>query len=209
LYFVFLLVSTSFFDSATPFDERILAPMVAILCLHISLVSYALWLSRSRWGAATAVAAALAVLLPALTGASCLVPRIAELYRFQDRGSSLAKLTDEFREILPILRALPPDGVIYSNVASEIYLVSGRSARDLPVVRGYTDARPRTEREIADQVRELWEQVSGSGGLAVYRLRHKTLHDLSLIWWDDLSLRLPLKTVLHSDAFAVLEATGP
>lgn len=208
-YLIFLIVATSLFDAATPFDERILAPVVAILCLHISLVSAWLWLKMPRWGALAALGAALVILLPALTGASRLAPLITALYKFQDQGSSLAKLTDDYQEVLPSLRELSPESVIYSNVASDIYLVSGRSARDLPVIRGYTDARVRTEGEIAVQVGELWDQVRHSRGLVVYRLRHRTLHDLSLIWWEDLCRRVPLKTMLRSDAFLVLKATGP
>jgi hypothetical protein len=126
------------------------------------------------------------------------------LYNSQDAGNSLAKLREDYRDIIPILRALPPDRVIYTNVASDIYMVSGRYARDLPEVRGHTDARPRTEEEISAQVRDLSEQVSGSGGgLVVYHLRNRTLSDLSFIWWDDLSRRVPMTLVFHSEAFAV------
>jgi hypothetical protein len=200
-YAVFLLISTSLFDEATPFDERLLAPMIVILCLHVGLVCDWLWLSRPRWRAAAAL---LVVLAPSAYGARVLMPRVVTLYRFREEGGSLAKLKGDYRDILPILRSLPSDGVIYSNVASEIYLVSGKYARTLPVVQGYTDARPRTEREVAAQVHYLWERISGSDGMVVYRLRHKTLSDLSFISQDDLCRRVPLTEKFHSSTFVVL-----
>ena len=201
-YLIFLLVSISLFDFATPLDERMLAPAVVLLCLHLTLT--ASWLSSAgRWRAGP-LAGVLLVLVPCGVGAMRLIPRTAALYGNEDAAKSISKLRGDFRDILPLLRMLPASGVVYSNVANDIYLVSDRGARNLPTVRGYTDARPRTEQEISAQVQALARNVGGSGGLVIYRLRPETLLDRSLIGCHELCRRVPLKQVFRSRGFLVL-----
>jgi Dolichyl-phosphate-mannose-protein mannosyltransferase len=202
-YGVLLLVTTSLLDASTPFDERLLAPAAAILCMHLALVSGWLWRRWRRWGP---IAATLLVLAPAVTGARRLLPRTFQLYRFQDQGNSLAKLKNDYQDVIPLLEALPPGSAIYSNVPSDIYLVSRKYALDLPIVRGKTDARQRTEAEVSSQVGDLWRQVSASRGLVLYHLRGRTLSDLSMIWWDELIRRVPLIEIFRSDSFVVYAA---
>lgn len=199
-YAISLFATVSFLDSSTPFDDRLLAPAIVLLCLHIALVSGWLALRWPRWGAAAGLLLALS---PALSGARRLLPQTIALYRSPEAGTSVSKVRQDYREVIPVLQALPPGSTIYTNVASDLFFVSGRHALNLPLVRGYTDSRPRTEAEIAEQVRELQQRLSESAGLVVYRLRNRTLSDLSEIWWDDLARRMPLRPVLRSDAFAV------
>ncbi|MDQ2777771.1 MAG: glycosyltransferase family 39 protein [Acidobacteriota bacterium] len=204
-YVILLLVSISLVDTATPLDERLLAPVVVILCLHLTLISSWLWTTRSRLLAACA---GFLVLTPCCVGMMHLLPETAALYKHKDQGRSLAELRDDFRDILPALDKLPADAPIYSNVAKEIYLVSGRQARDLPTTKGYTDGRPRTEAEISAQVRDLKKEITRSNGLVIFDLRPKTLFDQSLIGRNELSQRISLEEVLQSPGFAVYKERG-
>jgi hypothetical protein len=202
-YLGLLLVSISLIDEATPLDERLLAPVVVIVCLHLTLVCAWLW---NRKSPLLAACAGLLILTPCCVGMMHLFPETAALYNHKDQGRSLAELREDFRQILPALDKLPPGAPIYSNVAREIYLVSGRPAKDLPTVKGYTDGRTRTEAEISAQVHELERELAGSGGLVIFQLRPKTLFDLSLINRSDLLRRVPLEEVLRSPGFLVYSA---
>jgi hypothetical protein len=198
-YLGFLVISVSLFDVATPLDERILAPAVAILCVQVSLIASWMWARSLRASAATASLLVLSVGVVGITRLAAQVTAAAH----EGLGTSMAGLEEDFQDVLPVLRSLPLGTVIYSNVASEIYLVSGKHARNLPMVVGYTDARPRTEVEIAAQVRELAVTAGRSGAFVVYRLRRKTLFDLATIDRDELCRRISLTEVFRSPKFAV------
>jgi len=205
-YIGLLVVSISFFDRATPLDERLLTPAIVLLCIHLTLVCSWLWSRPSR---AVRIAAAIFVLLPCCVGLMRLLPETAVLYKFENQGHSVSELRDDFRNVLPILRGLPANATIYSNVANDIYLVSNRAARNLPTVDGYTDGRPRTEAEISAQVGGMEKTLSASGGLVIYELRRPTLFDLSLIRGDDLCRRIPLKAVFRSGKFIAYRIVTP
>jgi hypothetical protein len=204
-YLVLLLVSISLVDTATPLDERLLGPVIVILCLHLTFICSWLCARRSRLLAACA---GFLTLTPCCVGMMHLLPETAALYKHKDQGRSLSELREDFRDVLPVLDKLPPGTPIYSNVAKEIYLVSGRQAQDLPTVTGYTDGRPRTEAEISAQVRDLQKEIAGSNGLVIFDLRPKTLFDQSLIDRNELLQRIPLEQVLLSPRFAVFKQRG-
>ena len=205
-YIGLLLISISFFDQATPLDERLLAPAVVLLCMHLTLVCSWLWSRPSR---TVRIAAVVFFLLPCCVGLMRLLPETAVLYKFENQGHSVSELRDDFRNLLPILRGLPASATIYSNVANDIYLLSSRPARNLPTVNGYTDGRPRTEAEITAQVSGMASTLSASGGLVIYELRHPTLFDLSLIRGGDLRRRIPLKEVFRSGRFIAYRIVTP
>lgn len=202
-YVILVLISISLFDGATPLSERLLAPVIVIACAHIALIACWIWSHRRPFGM---LAAAGLVLFPSAAGLARVLPQVVSLYQYEEQGNSIAKLRNDFAEIIPILQTLPSAAPVYSNVPHEIYLVTGRPARALPVVKGYTDEQPRTEAAISSQVHELAEGISRLHGLVLYKVRTKTLFDLSFIDSDQLFDRLPLSLKFASQKFVIYGA---
>ena len=93
--------------------------------------------------------------------------------------------------------------MVYSNVPSYVYLVSGRHSSALPTVKGYTDDRVRTTGEIAAQVSELTSRIRISHGIVVYSLDSSGLFVTSLIDSSKLLQRIALKELFRSRSFVV------
>jgi 4-amino-4-deoxy-L-arabinose transferase-like glycosyltransferase len=198
-YLVFLLVSMSLFDAATPFDDRILAPAVALICILTALLVGMAWEGSSRIGR---VATALVL----LAGVSVEAAHARAVLKISAQAWSAEHLRGEYSAILPLVQRLPKSAAIYTNVPFELYLVSGRNARTLPRVIGYTDLTPKSPQEISASVSEMQDQVRSTGGLIIYQLRTPTLWDAGLITQRELKEKLPtLVQVDGQRGFAVYQ----
>lgn len=197
-YLLFLLVSMSLFDAATPFDDRILAPAVALICiLGTMLVAMAWERSSSRLGR-------VATALMLLAGVSVEASHARAVLKISAQAGSAEHLRAQYSALLPTIQRLSKNAAIYSNVPFDLYLVTGRNARTLPRLVGYTDLKPRSSQEVATQIGEMRDQLKRTGGLVIYKVRPPTLWDEGLISTQDLKQRLPeLVQVSAQPGFAV------
>ncbi len=197
VYIGFLFVSISFFDAATPFDERILAPALLLMCVLFALAGCALWES-GRWvGRIFAVA----LLLVSMTFGAA---HATAFLRASAQTRSTASLQRQYSALLPMIDALPKNAVIFSNVPFDIYLATGRHARTVPRVVGYTELKPLSQAQVEARVRSMRDQVEKSNGLIVYKRRPPTLWDAGLLKEPELQREVPgLVKVSTSGPFAV------
>lgn len=198
-YLVFLLISISLFDAATPFDDRILAPAVALICILAALLIGMAWERSSRLGR---IAGALILLACISVEAS----HARAVLRISAQAGSAEHLRQEYKAILPVVQRLPKAAAIYTNVPFGLYLVTGRNARSLPRVVGYTDLKPRSAQDISAHVAEMQNQVRTTGGLIIYKIRTATLWDAGLITQKDLKEKIPtLVQIDGQPGFAVYQ----
>ena len=123
-YFLALVATMTFFDPATRFQLRILAPVFVSLIL---LLAYALTkLAARERGRFAAAALAAAVLVASTMGQ---VETVSDLRR---GGQVYANERWFDAKVLPVLRELPADVAIHTNQPGVVYLHVGRPAWLLP-----------------------------------------------------------------------------
>jgi hypothetical protein len=201
-YLSFVFVSISFFDSATPLDDRILAPVVALMCVLIAILCRSMW---ERAGRICQIGTLGILLLCGVFGLRhtwILVESSLETH-------SATALKQAYEPLLPVLDALHTGAAIYSNEPFEIFLVTGRSARTVPRAVGYSDFKPLLATQVDASVRDMRDQLAKTRGLIVYRMRPPTHWDSGLLTPSDLTKRLPNLVQLQGRGEFSLYAFNP
>ena len=153
-YIVFLMLSISFLDRATPLDGRILLPATWSLMM-ILLVLLHLLLRQNR-----SIAAVYMVVLFAFFWIRFLfdaTPLLADLNR---EGIDLARPEILYNKTLDFVRTeVPQEKVVYSNTPWTVSLVSKRNVRYMPSKTAYTSGvvNQNYDKEltaIAEQIKE-------------------------------------------------------
>jgi hypothetical protein len=184
-YLIFLVVSISFLDAATPLNGRILAPVfVATLVLALCGVRAGLLAWR---GSLPAILAVLLALIFAFVYARDTSQWVRE--RAAVGGAGFGSLAWRQSETMRHVRELPADARIYSNGRDAIYLLTGRATRWIPAP---VDAETRARRpDYAPEIEEIRAALRAE--------------DAALVWFDliswrwylppasDLSRRLPIR----------------
>jgi len=168
-YLVFLVVSISFLDAATPLNGRILSPVfVATLVLALCGVRAAI---RAGRGSVPAILAALLALIFTLAYARDTSEWVRD--RAAVGGAGFGSLAWRQSETMRRVTEFPADAPIYSNGRDAIYILTGRATRWFPPP---VDAETREPRP--DYAREI------EGIRAALRAQ-----DASLVWFDLISWR--------------------
>jgi hypothetical protein len=124
----------TFFDAATPFELRIIAPV--FVCLLILLVYFGMWLNGKR-------REGVVVLTVALLGLSFYKQSVV-LERWSRGGIGYASFQWYDSPALAFLRDLPEGTAIYTNEPGAVYLYTGRGAYVLPSRYDSATAQQRT-----------------------------------------------------------------
>jgi hypothetical protein len=198
VYAAFLAVSLSFFDAATPLDDRILLPVfVAGLVVSLNLCGDAI-ASRRPLAVAAACGAILIVTVGQVAGGASAAAAGYE------RGLGFSSTKWQRSPTLAQVSALVPGALVYSNVPEAIYLRTGSDARPLPRRTIQVVKRPNEgfERELAEVSSTLRERC----GVVVY-FRDLT-DNSSIVPARMLEDRLSLRAGWSGDDGVILEVPG-
>jgi hypothetical protein len=137
-YLAFLAVSISFFDAATPLDDRILSPV------YVAGVVVTLWWARELRPVVArrpALARLLAAVLIVFTGA--VLAQAARLGAASySNGWGFSSTSWQGSPTIQRLKQLPETVLVYSNAPEIVYLQTGRAAHALPRQWSAMNQRP-------------------------------------------------------------------
>jgi hypothetical protein len=128
VYVVTVLASISLFDAATPLDVRILSPLYAALVPAVVGGLAVWWVSRPAHDKALHVAAAVVIVVVALTGVRALTTATGS----QDSRLGYAAPHWKRAALMRHLDTLPRGTWVVTNAPEAVYLTTGRAARGLP-----------------------------------------------------------------------------
>ena len=179
IYLFFLVVSISFLDANTPLDNRILSPVyVTFLILAIYLVSRFVYHRKSiLW---RLVLVGLVSVLFLLYAASS----VQFMRASRTNGIGFSSPVWKNSALLAVIRALPLDMAIHSNVPEAINLHTGRPATRLP--RVYELSAQKSNLEFESELLAVGEQMAGEHALIAYfnqpgRSDNPSLEDIEVI----------------------------
>jgi hypothetical protein len=152
-----ILASMTFFDAATKFKIRILAPV--FVSLLILLVAFGIWLrKKSR---------PLALAGVILTLALSVYKQSITLRHWSQGGFGYASFQWYDSQAMAYLRNLPEGISIYTNEPAAVYLYTGRGARVLP--SRYDSATARERAGFSDGVAAMQADIlQGRAVLALF-----------------------------------------
>ncbi|NLG27741.1 MAG: hypothetical protein GX557_07495 [Chloroflexi bacterium] len=160
VYAVALLVSISWFDAHTPLDDRILAPAycAGLICVLSTLGV----LLRRAHGSLALVASALALTLCGLSATA----NVAYVLKLHRDGAGYASRMWTTSPLMQLVRELPSDTPLVSNVPDGVYVLTGRPAAWLPyeVHAGTQQANT----AFGDELRALAADYGARNGRLVY-----------------------------------------
>jgi hypothetical protein len=156
-YLAAIVASMTFFDAATKFRLRILAPV--FVCLLILLVYAGIWLRKRNRGVVIA-------LTLVLLGFSFYEQNIT-VSTWARSGIGYASFQWYDSEAMAYLRELPGDVMIFTNEPAAVYLYTGRGAYVLP--SGYDSARAEFLPGFEEGVMRMQDEINaGRAVLAIF-----------------------------------------
>lgn len=161
VYLVFLGLSITLFDPATPINYRIMSPVqaVAFLCLVCA--------ATVRWRMSGRLGRALLVGLSAWMLAGQARESLDLMQRLRVDGQGIAARSWRMSGLLSAVRELP-DTPIYTNVLAQVYFLGGRYAFAIPWKIDVLTGEPRMEFDF--EIDLMRQRVRDQGGfLVLYR----------------------------------------
>lgn len=128
IYIAMTLFSISFYDAATAFEHRILIPIYLSVML---LLLAGLGRLYQRKGLEPKLIVAALLLVAAW---STYAGGKAQVYQLSRDGLGYANTTLRGSEVIDVIKAMPPDLILYSNEPQLIYLVANRIVYMTPVI---------------------------------------------------------------------------
>jgi len=155
LYLFSLLVSRSFFDSSTQWEQRILSPLYIISALLTLIVLWnGLHLERYNWRKIILVALLLLLFI------SYLPISIDFLSKSYTEGFGFTGLAWQNSPTMQILKHFPPDSLFYSNNATAIYFVLGKPANGIP--ERYDSVKAQARSDYKENLTRMRQQLQQS-----------------------------------------------
>ena len=133
-YITSTLLSMTFFDAATPFELRIIAPV--FVCLLILLAYFGMWLKDKR--------RELVIVLTLILLGFTFYKQSVVFERWSRGGMGYASFQWYDSQAMAFLRALPEGVAIYTDEPGAVYLYTGRGASVLPSRFDSATAQART-----------------------------------------------------------------
>lgn len=161
LYNAFLILSISFFDRATPLDDRIL--LSSIWCLILLMVRLVDW--SLSWDVRVAQWSCYALICWfSVRGVWDTAPRLVTWGR---EGYLLACREVLYDDVLRHVRmSLKPGVRVYSNVSWTVWLACRREVRQLPMRVDYTSGVPSADYSAV--LRQISDEVLSGAAVVVY-----------------------------------------
>lgn len=161
-YLSSIFVTMTWFDAATKFQLRIIAPVFVSLLTMLVFLGYWLWQKQKTHWRVTSIVLALSIFALSIHGIS------AAITQLRKGGQGYASFRWFDSEAMEFLRGLPEDTRIYSNQVGPVYLYTGRAGYVLPDLVDAVTGLPRGRYE--EGVADLKEDVlSGEAALALFR----------------------------------------
>jgi 4-amino-4-deoxy-L-arabinose transferase-like glycosyltransferase len=171
-YLLSIVVSMTFFDAATKFVPRILAP--AFISLQVAFVVCLAALEKQLPG--IWVKRTFLVLLMGLVLVPSLIGLTSAMSAYRVDGQGYASTDWRFRLMMEV-RNLPPETAIYTNSPPAIYLIHARASRVIPTP---VDSATTLERDhYQDSLDEMNTEILA--GRAVLVLLHPSAYELKAI----------------------------
>jgi len=139
-YGIFLLISISLFDQATPLDRRVLFPAYPLVLVMGSIVVANWWQSTRLNGLRSLLAIGLV-----LGAGRYTVESIETLVMLRRDARGFAAAAWRQGEAIDYLRRLPTGKHIYTNEPEAIYYLLGRGAYIVPIRRDGVTGQDRTD----------------------------------------------------------------
>lgn len=161
-YLSSLIVTMTWFDAATKFQLRIVAPVFVSLLIMLAFFGVWLWQKQKTLWRAAVIVLALCIFTLSVQAMS---GTIAQLRK---GGQGYASFRWFDSEAMQFLRGLPEGARIYSNQVGPVYLYTGRAGYVLPDLVDAVTGLPRGRYE--EGIAELQQDVlSGEAVLALFR----------------------------------------
>jgi hypothetical protein len=161
-YLSSIFVTMTWFDAATKFQLRIIAPVFVSLLTMLVFLGYWLWQKQKTHWRVTSIVLALSIFALSIQGMS------AAITQLRKGGQGYASFRWFDSEAMEFLRGLPEGTRIYSNQVGPVYLYTGRAGYVLPDLVDAVTGLPRGRYE--EGVADLKEDVlSGEAALALFR----------------------------------------
>jgi hypothetical protein len=161
-YGLFLVVSKSFFDAATPFSERILSPpfIAALLAGVFILNGILLDRKKRRW-------------VPPLIATLCVffvfsasVQSFTFMKKHYNNPMGYSHPAWKSSETIQKVRTLAPGILIISNAPDAVYLLTGRPSGSIP--SKIDSGTLRINESYPSEIEELKRKLQHKGGVVVY-----------------------------------------
>ena len=157
-YIASILASMTLFDAATPFELRILSPV--LVCLLILLVYFGVWLKDKR--------REVVIVLTLIVLGFSFYKQSVVFDRWSKGGMGYASFQWYDSEAMAFLRTLPDDVTIYTNEPGAVYLYTDRGSAVLPDRYDSATAQARTGFE--EGVARLQAEINaGRAVMALFR----------------------------------------
>jgi 4-amino-4-deoxy-L-arabinose transferase-like glycosyltransferase len=175
-YLSSIVVTMTWFDAATKFQPRIIAPLFLSLLTMLVLFGYWLWQKQTIPWRATTVILALCV---ASLSIHSMTATVTQLRR---GGVGYASFRWFDSEAMEFLRGLPEGTRIYTNQVGPVYLYTGRPGYVLPDLVDAVTGLPRGRYE--EGIAELKADIlSGNAVLALFRFGSAD-EDIQTVYMD-------------------------
>jgi 4-amino-4-deoxy-L-arabinose transferase-like glycosyltransferase len=159
VYLPFLAVSISFFDANTPLDYRILSPIFVIGLIWLLAAAPRPFQAPSTFRLALAL-----LLLLFLAGQAW--PTFGWARQASREGLGFHHRYWQESELMAQVKQLPEESLIYSNGASAVYFLTGRSVSGLP--RKIEATTQLTNEQYPAQMAALRGRLAAEQGVVVY-----------------------------------------
>ncbi|WKZ36447.1 MAG: phospholipid carrier-dependent glycosyltransferase [Anaerolineales bacterium] len=161
-YLSSLIVTMTWFDAATKFQLRIVAPVFVSLLIMLAFFGVWLWQKQKTLWRAAVIVLALCIFTLSVQAMS------GTMAQLRKGGQGYASFRWFDSEAMQFLRGLPEGARIYSNQVGPVYLYTGRAGYVLPDRVDAVTGLPRGRYE--EGIAELQQDVlSGEAVLALFR----------------------------------------
>ncbi len=161
-YLSSLIVTMTWFDAATKFQLRIVAPVFVSLLIMLAFLGVWLWQKQKTLWRAAVIVLALCIFTLSVQAMS------GTMAQLRKGGQGYASFRWFDSEAMQFLRGLPEGARIYSNQVGPVYLYTGRAGYVLPDLVDAVTGLPRGRYE--EGIAELQQDVlSGEAVLALFR----------------------------------------
>lgn len=151
VYLAFLFTSLAFVDPATPLDDRILSP---IYLLAIIIGMYGVHRSLTLTGAMTApMIGKIATVLMLIVFTISTTMRGYDIFQYsRQQGFGYVNVRWRESELMRMIRAIPANTLVYTNVPDAVYFYTTNQARLIPLTnRKLSPKQLKQQRELIKQ----------------------------------------------------------
>lgn len=173
LYLCLLIVSISFFDAATPLDNRILSPiMVGLIIYLISMTQSYLYRLNLHKDAIIKLTCIIFVFIYIFNHLLLSIPLILQSYK-KGIGYNSAELKQS--NIIKIIKQLPENTLIYTNQPSIILMITKKNSYFIP--RKASSLTLADNTDLAKNLSDMTNKIKTKNGYFIY-------FDNSFRWYE-------------------------